>query len=200
MKRIVIALVAIALVSLVPISLAAAPPQPTMPFVGMTLVYSVIRGDQAETRVVNVLFYNATTKTVIVRDSTPAWLDVMQISLATREIVWYSGTCTGCGSDPIYAEYWIPTKVHMGSHVPILNFDAVVIGSKTLSVSGKTVSAWQLQTVYVDEVAGRVVQDTWYYAKSDGVWIGASFVVIDAIDGHTVYQSWGGTLLTTNAL
>lgn len=170
-----------------------------MPFVGMTLVYAALRGNQAETRIVNVLYYNATTNTVIVRDSEPGWVDTMQVSLTDRKIIWYSGTCPDCGSE-IYEEYWIPKNVHMGSHVPILNFDAVVVGSKTLNVDGKTVSAWQLQAVYVDHDQGRVIQDTWYYAKSNGVWVGASFVIIDANDGHTVYQSWGGTLVSTNAL
>jgi hypothetical protein len=71
----------------------------------------------------------------------------------------------------------------------------------TQTCSGFTGDAtWQLQDVYVDHVQGRVIQDTWYYAKSNGVWVAASFVIIDANDGHTVYQSWGGTLESTNAL
>lgn len=208
MKGIAIASLVVAAIVVGSISLTYAAPGRKVfrevPFVGMTLVFSACEGWQSgpmaggnEIRTVNVLYYNETTNHVIIRDSGTDWLDTMEVDLVTREIVWCSGWEI---APPWYEEYWIPTNIGLGSHVPILVFDAVVVGSTTLSVDGVPVEVWQLQAVWQPPEPGRVQQTIWYYEKQTGIWVAASFVILDSLDGHTVYKSWGGTLISTNVM
>jgi hypothetical protein len=196
MKGIAIPLLIVATVILASISPAHTATASKVPFVGMTLAYSAIRGNETDFRLVNVLYQNASTNHVIIRDSEPDWFDVMEVDLTTRQILWWSGSFES--SSPIYEEYWIPTEVDIGSHVPVLDFDAVVVGSTTLSVCGNAVGVWHLQASFLVPTQHQLIQDTWYYEKQTGILVAASFVILDSTDWHTVYQSWGGTLTSTN--
>lgn len=164
-----------------------------VPFVGMSMVYYGVdwNGDM-EIRTVSVLRYDAVNNHIIIRDSQDVF-DVMEVDLGTREVESH----TGWGSFvPFYVEYWIPTDVKIGSHVGILNYDAVVIGSSKMCVDGRVVDVWQLQAS--GENGDGLWQDTWYYEKKTGLWVAAAWIVWDN-DG-AVINNWGGHLVSTNAV
>jgi len=190
----IVPLIAVLMVPLFQYSTAPAvfPPKQGIPFVGMSLVYFGNNRGDTEIRTVAVLKYNSTTNCVTVRDSQDL-LDSMEVDVGTREVKWCSGTWQSLYPTlwPIYVEYWIPTNIELGSHVRILMYDAVVIESTELSVCGKTISVWQLQAYY-----GPGHQDTWYYEKKTGLWVGAAWILYDA-DGRVI-ANWGGHLVSTN--
>jgi hypothetical protein len=73
-----------------------------------------------------------------------------------------------------------------------------VVGSQTVYVNGKSVSAWRLECTNVDVDNHQIFKVTWNYAKSNGMRLSSSYVRIDSIDGHTVYWNWGNMLTDTN--
>jgi len=168
--------------------------KPEIPFVGMSLVYYAVdwNGD-TQIRTVSVLRYDEATNCVTIRDS--SFGDWMIVNVENREVVWSSGW------KPHYVEYWIPTKVRVGSHVGILDGDAVVTGSAVLSVEGDRVRVWQLQTTYTrtaDDGSTIYGQDTWYYEKRTGLWIAAAWIEWDENGIPLSDRNWGGHLVSTN--
>lgn len=192
-KKILIPIMIIVLVLMVPLFQYATAPKPqAIPFVGMSMVYYAIAGGETEVRTICVLKYNSTTNIVTVRDSQDLF-DWMEVDVTTREVM----SCTGTMQVPFYVEYWIPTNIDVGSHVNILNHDAVVVGSTEISVSGKTVSAWQLYDHGVT-ADGRLWQDTWHYEKKTGLLLSAAFIMYDS-SGQGL-GNWGGHLASTNVV
>ncbi|MCW3978546.1 MAG: hypothetical protein NWF12_02245, partial [Candidatus Bathyarchaeota archaeon] len=166
-----------------------------IPFVGMSLAYYAVDWDgETEIRTVSVLRYDSEENRVVVRDSQDSF-DVGVIDLDTRLVVELSGTWPGWPEE-IYVEYWIPTDVKKGSHVKILNYDAIVIGSTQMSVDGRVVDVWHLQASGQDD--GVYWQDTWYYEKKTGLWVAAAWIRWDS-EGN-VLATWGGHLVSTNAV
>lgn len=163
------------------------------PFVGMSMVYDgVDSGGNTEIRSICVLRYDAVKNHVTIRDSQDVF-DVMEVDLGTRVVESH----TGWGSfDPFYVEYWIPTNVGLGSHVKILNYDAVVSGYTNMCVDGRVVNVWQLQASGVRSEG--LWQDTWYYDQRTGLLLSAAWVVWD-VNGNVVYN-WGGHLVSTNVV
>jgi len=163
-----------------------------IPFVGMSMVYYANTNFNYDSfkmgnflcRPVVVLKYYPETNSVLIRDEN-SW---MLVYVENREVYWATGWMEQWV--PFTVEYWIPTNVKIGSHVNTGGLDAVVTGSKVLSVEGKSVDCWQLYA------AGTGWQDTWYYEKRTGLWIAASWVQWDE-DG-TLLNSWGGHLASTN--
>lgn len=190
-KKIMIPIVVLILVLMVPlIQYTTAPKPKAIPFVGMNMVYVAVDWDgNSEIRTVSVLAYDSTANLVTIRDSQDQF-DWMTVDVTTREVTW----CSGTWEAGFYVEYWIPTNIRIGSHVDILTYDAVVIGSTEMSVCGKTVSAWQLHASGVTD--GNPWQDTWYYEKKTGLWLGAAWIKYDS-SGEVLYN-WGGHLVSTN--
>jgi len=190
-KKILIPMMVLILVLIVPLlQYATAPKPPAIPFVGMSMVYvGVDSGGETDIRTVTVLRYDPTTDHVTIRDSYDLF-DSMEVDVGTRDVIWCSGTWQGPW--PIHVEYWIPTNTKIGSHVDILNWDAVVIGSTQLSVNGKTVSVWRLYASYEGG------ETTWYYEKNTGLWVSAAWVEHDG-NGEVV-ANWGGHLVSTNVV
>lgn len=167
-----------------------------IPFVGMSLVYYAVDWNGVpEIRTVSVLRYDSTENQVVVRDSQDSF-DVGVIDLDTRLVVDLTGTWPDWPAEGVYVEYWIPTDVKEGSHVGILNYDAVVIGSNQMCVDGRIVDVWQLQASGQDE--GINWLDTWYYEKKTGLWVAAAWIRWDS-EGN-VLANWGGHLVSTNAV
>lgn len=192
-KKTMIPIMVLVLVLMVPLVQYTTAPKPqAIPFVGMSLVYYVNIQGETQIRTVCVLKYNSTTNCVTIRDSDD-WIDWMEVDVTTREVI----SCSGTWLVPFYVEYWIPTNIEIGSHVNILNYDAVVIGSTEMSVDGKTVSAWQLQASGIN-ANGNLWQDTWYYEKKTGLWLGAAWIMYDS-SGQGL-GNWGGHLGSTNVV
>jgi len=192
--RWVVLFVIVALAALVPflLSLVAARRQ-AIPFVGMSMVYYAVDWNgETQIRTVSVLRYDAGTNHVIVRDSEDQF-DVMEVDLGTREVVRH----TGGWPYELYVEYWIPTNINTGSHVNILSYDAVVVGSTEMRVDGRDITVWKLQVSYQSD-GGVSGQDTWYYDKSTGLWVAAAWVEWDS--GGNVISNWGGHLVSTNVV
>lgn len=167
--------------------------KPEIPFVGMSLVYYAVdyNGD-TQIRTISVLRYDEATNCVTMRDSFLG--DWMIIDVGTREFVWSSGYWK-----PSYVEYWIPTNVKVGSHVGILDSDAVVTGSTVLSVEGNHVRVWELQATYTAGGGSTIYgQTTWYYEKRTGLWIAAAWVEWDENGIPLSDRNWGGHLVSTN--
>lgn len=164
----------------------------SIPFIGMSLVYyGVDWNGETEIRTVSVLRYDKETNLVVVRDSQDT-IDTAWIDPDTREVVKYTG---GWSPEPIYVEYWIPTDIGVGSHVSILQYDAVVTGSMRMCVDGRPVYVWKLQATGIDEY-GNLWQDTWYYEVKTGLWVAAAWVKWDS--AGDVIANWGGHLVSTN--
>jgi len=194
-KKILIPIMVLALVLMVPLFQYATAPKPqTIPFVGMSLVYYANLQGETQIRTVCVLKYNSTTNCVTIRDSDD-WIDWMEVDITTREII--SVTGSGPWQLPAYVEYWIPTGVSIGSHVTIGNEDFVVTGNARMSVEGNTVSAWQLYASGV-RASGNLWQNTMYYEKNTGLWLGAAWVLYDS--SGQVLGNWGGHLVSTNVV
>jgi len=167
--------------------------KPEIPFVGMSMTYYAVdwNGD-AEIRTVSVLRYDEATNCVTIRDSQDS-MDSMIVNVENRGIMWSSGTWK-----TTYVEYWIPTDVRVGSHVGILDADAVVTGSAVLSVEGDHVRVWELQATYTAGEGTIYGQTTWYYEKRTGLWIAAAWIEGDE-DGIPISgRNWGGHLVSTN--
>ena len=169
----------------------------SVPFDGMSLVYQGNMYGKVGTRAVAVLKYDTTGNTVVIRDSMDPEtlgelnLDVsMVVDVSTREVLWHNSSLwpdTG-----FWVEYWIPTEVKIGSHVKVGTLDAEVVDSSVMWVDGNPVEAWKL---YADFEGGK---DTWYYEKSTGLFIGASWAIFDE-DGRVAGDlNWGGHLVSTN--
>jgi len=167
-----------------------------IPFVGMSLVYYAVDWNgETNIRTVSVLRYDSEENQVVVRDSLDSF-DVGVIDLDTRLVVDLTGNWPGWPADDIYVEYWIPTDIKKGSHVSILYYDAVVIGSTQMCVDGRVVDVWQLRASGQDEEGDW--QDTWYYEKKTGLWVAAAWIRWDS-EGN-VLANWGGHLVSTNAV
>jgi len=167
----------------------------TIPFVGMSLVYYAVDWNgETMIRTVSVLRYDSEKNQVVIRDSADSF-DVGVIDLDTRLVVDLTGSWPGWPAE-MYVEYWIPTDVKEGSHVDILIYDAVVIGSTQMCVDGRVVDVWQLQASGQDEEVNW--QDTWYYEKKTGLWVAAAWIKWDS-EGN-VLANWGGHLVSTNAV
>jgi len=194
-KKILIPMMVLILVLIVPVLQYATAPKPqAIPFVGMNMVYVAVDWDgNTEIRTVSVLAYDSTTNCVTIRDSQDQ-IDSIKVDVTTREVI----SCSGTWPVPFYVEYWIPTNIKIGSHLMILDADAVVIGSTKLSVCGKTASVWEIQIKYTDGKVGEYGQDTWYYEKETGLWVGAAWVEYDS-NGEVV-ANWGGHLVSTNVV
>jgi len=197
----IVLLIAVLMVPLFQYSTAPVvfPPEQRIPFVGMSLLYYTVEAGDSVIRHVCVFGYNETTNCVIVRDSTD-WWDTMEVDVNTREIKW----CTGKAWIPaqpltFYVEYWIPTNINIGSHVPIHYWHAVVIGSTKLSVCGKTVDVWQLQASGVTwwQKEDEYFQYTWYYEKKTGLLVSGAFVMFEGY-GEIVNPGFAGHLVSTN--
>lgn len=171
--------------------------KPEIPFVGMSMTYYAVDWNgNAEIRTVAVLRYDPATNCVTVRDSQNQF-DFMIVNVENRGIVWSSGTW----ELGFYVEYWIPTDIKVGSHVGILNLDAVVTGSTVLSVEGNHVRVWQLQATYTYTADGGATiygQATWYYEKRTGLWIAAAWIEWDENGIPPSDRNWGGHLVSTN--
>lgn len=195
-KLMVLGIVGIAAILLSAVTVAQtlhAKRKPEIPFVGMSLVYNAVdyNGD-AQIRTISVLRYDEATNCVTVRDSQDQF-DLMIVNVENRGIVWSSGTFK-----TTYVEYWIPTDVKVGSHVGILDYDAVVTGSTVLSVEGDHVRVWELQATYTAGEGTIYGQDTWYYEKRTGLWIAAAWVEWDENGIPISDRNWGGHLVSTN--
>ena len=194
-RKVIIPITILALVLMVPLVQYTAAPKPqAIPFVGMSLVYYANLNGETEIRTVCVVKYNSTTNCVTIRDSQD-WADCMEVDVTTREII--SVTGSGPWQLPSYAEYWIPTNVDIGSHVNIVNYDAVVTRSTEMSVDGNTVSVWQLQASGM-AANGNLWQDTWYYERKTGLWVGTAWILYDP--SGQVLGNWGGHLASTNVV
>lgn len=194
-RKIIISIMILALVLIVPVVQYTSAPKPqAIPFVGMSMTYYAIAGGETEIRTVCILKYNSTTNCVTIRDSQD-WADCMEVDVTTREII--SVTGSGPWQLPAYVEYWIPTGVSIGSHVTIGNEDFVVAGNARMSVEGNTVSAWQLYASGVRE-SGNLWQNTMYYEKNTGLWLGAAWILYDS--SGQVLGNWGGHLASTNVV
>jgi len=165
---------------------------PKIPFVGMSMTYYSNAMGSFVSRQVVVLKHYPETNSVLLRDG-PDW---MKVNVATREVFW----ATGWSADkvPFAVEFWIPTNIKMGSRVKILWLEAEVIGSAVLSVEGKRVECWQLYSSGTENPDGNLyyTQTTWYYEKSTGLWIAASWVEWD--ETGEPLANWGGHLASTN--
>ena len=173
-------------------SLAAAKQQ-KIPFAGMSMVYYAVGGyGEVEIRTVSVLSYDEEKNKVIIRDSHDRF-DVMEVDLATREVVHH----TGSWPFELYIQHWIPTKIKKGSYVKILNTDAVVVGSTVMRVDDQDLKVWELRFSYQldDGVNG---QNTWFYDKNTGLWVASAWVEWDK-EGN-VSGTWGGHLMSTNVV
>jgi hypothetical protein len=119
----------------------------------------------------------------------------MEVDITTREII--SVTGTGPWQLPAYVEYWIQTNIDIGSHVVIGNNDFTVTGNTEISVDGNTVSAWQLHASGIN-ANGNLWQNTMYYEKKTGLWLGAAWVMYDS--NGQILGNWGGHLASTNVV
>lgn len=193
-KKIIIPIMLLILVLMLPlIQYATAPKPKAIPFVGMSMTYVAVDWNgNSDIRTVSVLAYDSTENCFTIRDSQDQF-DLMTIDVATREVI----LCSGTWPVPFYAEYWIPTNIGIGSNVDILDYDAVVIGSTEVSVCGKTVSVWQLHASKMNG-DGNLLQDTWYYEKKTGLWVGAAWIIYDS--SGDILGNWGGHLISTNVV
>jgi len=181
-------------IALTTVSTLSAQKKPEIPFVGMSMTYYAVDWNgNTELRTVSVLRYDSATNCVTIRDSQDG-IDFLIVNVGTREVVWHSGSFS---PEPFYVEYWIPTNIGIGSHVNILDYDAVVTGSAVLSVEGNLVNAWQLKVTYTSGDGATIYgQVSYYYEKRTGLWVGAAWVEWDE-DGMPI-RNWGGHLASTN--
>jgi subtilisin family serine protease len=108
-----------------------------------------------------------------------------------------------CESGPIKNEWWlgmIETNITIGSIVNISGGQATVIGNETISFGTRLVDCWKLSQSDIGNY-------TWWYAKSNGLWIQADFtsgsvherVILDGTNIPTGYTPEHELLVTLNA-
>jgi hypothetical protein len=193
----IIAAIILSVVVAAPVLNAAKPaPSPAMPFVGMSMLYYANTSwDYPLQRSVVVVKYNPENNSVLIKDIT----DYFTVEIATRIITSATGYmhsyCMDTGTI-CAVEFWIPTDVKMGSLIRIGAVDAEVVGSKVLSVEGKAVDCWQLYAASTNLITGNANENTWYYEKRTGLWMGASWYALD-VDGNVI-NHWTGHLASTN--
>jgi hypothetical protein len=199
----IIAAIILSVVVAAPVLNAAKPaPSPAMPFVGMSMLYyGNANWDEFVQRTIVVVKYNPENNSVLIQDTTDesGFFDYYTVNVATRTVtsatMWPYTDCVG--TDTCAVELWIPTSVKVGSVVNIGNGPVEVVGSRVLSVEGKPVDCWQLYVATNHPITGNPMEDTWYYEKRTGLWIGASWYELD-VNRVLVINHWTGYLASTN--
>lgn len=179
--------------------LAARAPALLIPFDGMSNTYDANVFGNAITSHRVVLLHDQEENTVILRSDQT----VMEVDVATREILWATDWPWGEYQGGEYVEDWIPTDVQPGDVVLIGAYEAQVVGSRTLAVEGHPVETWELHASYerADEEGNSIYgKVTWYHDKVTGLWIAGTWAEFYDEAGWTVIGNWGGHLSSSNVL